>query len=108
MNEMDEIVGQCLVEIQSKKDLSPKLIARNQEILKELGVSHPRLDLIVKLAAENGLSCKLTGAGGGGCAFIHIPPNTPETTLQPLVESLKENEFEFWDTLLGCKGFRVC
>lgn len=40
------------------------------ELLGALGVGHPALDRLVSAALEHGaLAAKLTGAGGGGCAF---------------------------------------
>ena len=29
---------------------------------------------------ESGLQCKLTGAGGGGCAITLLPPSTPHVS----------------------------
>lgn len=55
--------------------LLKKLIEENGKHLETLGVSHPTLETIkVKTAAQPyGLSSKLTGAGGGGCAVTLIP-----------------------------------
>jgi mevalonate kinase len=36
-------------------------------------VSHSSLEAVVKASASEGLSCKLTGAGGGGCAITLLP-----------------------------------
>ena len=45
-----------------------QLMNRNQELLEKIGVSHPKLERLVKVAREKGaLGAKLTGAGGGGC-----------------------------------------
>jgi mevalonate kinase len=44
------------------------LMTKNHELLNEIGVSHPRLEQIVKKLNQYGsLGSKLTGAGGGGC-----------------------------------------
>lgn len=49
------------------------LMSRNQELLRELGVSTPALDRACRVAMEEGaLGAKLTGSGGGG-AIIVIP-----------------------------------
>lgn len=52
-----------------------KLIEENHTHLSTLGVSHPTLELIKSKAAAKpyGLSSKLTGSGGGGCAVTLIP-----------------------------------
>ncbi|XP_038116683.1 LOW QUALITY PROTEIN: mevalonate kinase-like, partial [Culex quinquefasciatus] len=38
-----------------------------------IGVSHPTLERIFRLAEESGFSAKLTGAGGGSCALVFLP-----------------------------------
>jgi len=44
------------------------LMNRNHELLRQIGVSTPRLDRLVARARKAGaLGSKLTGAGGGGC-----------------------------------------
>lgn len=48
----------------------------NQHLLNALGVGHVALDQVCAMAQERGLAAKLTGAGGGGCAIILIPPGT--------------------------------
>ena len=46
----------------------------NHRHLVTLGVSHPSLETIkATTATPFGLSTKLTGAGGGGCAVTLIP-----------------------------------
>jgi len=44
------------------------LMYQNHELLRKIGVSHPKLDHLVETARRAGaLGAKLTGAGGGGC-----------------------------------------
>lgn len=42
----------------------------NQHLLNSLGVGHEAIDIIIRCAAQYGLSAKLTGAGGGGSVII--------------------------------------
>jgi len=51
-----------------------QLIDINGHVLNALGVGHPSLDTVHSIALRHGLHAKLTGAGGGGCAFALIPP----------------------------------
>jgi len=47
------------------------LMFRNHELLRKIGVSHPKLDGLVEAAKRAGaLGAKLTGAGGGGCMIV--------------------------------------
>ncbi|XP_015779539.1 PREDICTED: mevalonate kinase-like [Acropora digitifera] len=51
-----------------------KLIDLNQKLLVTLGVSHNSLDKLCSVTAKYGMHSKLTGAGGGGCAFTLVTP----------------------------------
>jgi len=46
----------------------------NHHLLNLLGVGHASLDTVIAIAQRHSLHAKLTGAGGGGCAFALIPP----------------------------------
>jgi mevalonate kinase len=47
------------------------LMYQNHELLRKIGVLHPKLDHLVKAARRAGaLGAKLTGAGGGGCIIV--------------------------------------
>ena len=47
------------------------LMYQNHELLRKIGVSHPKLDRLVDVARDAGaLGAKLTGAGGGGCIVV--------------------------------------
>jgi len=50
------------------------LMSLNHELLRKIGVSHPKLDRLVNSAKRAGaLGAKLTGAGGGGCVVVVCP-----------------------------------
>jgi len=50
------------------------LMSMNHALLREIGVSHPKLDRLVFAAKRAGaLGAKLTGAGGGGCIIAVCP-----------------------------------
>jgi len=50
------------------------LMYQNHELLRKIGVSHPKLDHLVEVARQAGaLGAKLTGAGGGGCVIVLCP-----------------------------------
>jgi len=47
------------------------LMNMNHELLREIGVSHPRLEQLTSTArAKGALGAKITGAGGGGCIIV--------------------------------------
>lgn len=60
------------------------LMDLNHGLLRTIGVSHERLERIVSVSACYGLSCKLTGAGGGGYAITLVPPNYPTNKLEDM------------------------
>jgi len=79
-----------------------ELVSKNQRLLEQLGVSHPSLDLICKTATEFGLRAKITGAGGGGNAFVLLPPGLESGKLADLQTALKNHGFTSFEvTLFG-------
>ncbi|MHA1400598.1 MAG: mevalonate kinase [Candidatus Heimdallarchaeaceae archaeon] len=47
-----------------------EIMNKNQNLLEELGVGHPKITEILKILENEGsLGAKLTGAGGGGCVI---------------------------------------
>ena len=46
----------------------------NQQLLELIGVGHESLTHVCHICRSHELSCKLTGSGGGGCAFAIIRP----------------------------------
>ena len=49
-----------------------ELMRRNQELLVEVGVSHPRLEALLRAAAPAAEAAKITGAGRGG-SIVALP-----------------------------------
>lgn len=79
----------------------------NQGLLSTCQVSHETLDAICKTAKKYGFSAKLTGAGGGGFAYVLIPPNVNSTKVQDLTNDLKLQGFSVTETSLGGSGVEV-
>lgn len=57
-----------------------ELMNRNQELLREVGVSHPRLEALLEAARPAADGAKLTGAGAGG-SIVALPHPGAETEL---------------------------
>lgn len=84
------------------------LINENHGHLVTLGVSHPSLEAIRSRTAEPyGLSTKLTGAGGGGCAVTLLPDDLKPEDLQRLVDDLIRENFEPYITSVGGSGLGI-
>jgi mevalonate kinase len=59
------------------------MVRTNQHLLRAVGVSHASLDRICAVVDETAgdeAAAKLTGAGGGGCAFVVLRPSNPGKT----------------------------
>ena len=67
------LMAVCLYNTQNLIDL-------NQQLLVTLGVSHSSLDELCCVTSKHGLHSKLTGAGGGGCAFTLVTPGNLKGT----------------------------
>lgn len=79
----------------------------NHCLLSALGVSHAALERIRMAAERYGLSCKLTGAGGGGYAMILVPPSISSSTIDQLSSELVEDGFAVQETNLARAGVQV-
>ncbi|KAI9889814.1 MAG: Mevalonate kinase [Vezdaea aestivalis] len=85
-----------------------ELIRINHGLLVSLGVSHPRLDRIREIVDHAGIGwTKLTGAGGGGCAITMLRPDVPLKTIRDLETRLDTENYEKFETTLGCEGVGV-
>jgi mevalonate kinase len=78
-----------------------ELVATNHALLNGLGVGHAALDLVVSKSLSHSMPAKLTGAGGGGCAFVLVPPRAD---IGALVEALAP--CDCFETTVGGEGVR--
>ena len=76
----------------------------NHSLLQAMGVSHPALEKAVQITKDHGLDCKLTGAGGGGCALALIPPETTDQELEAVRDELTEAGLDAFQAHVGCPG----
>lgn len=92
-------------------NFAPKNIAvhlqANQELLDALGVGHPKLTDICSRAQRLNLTAKMTGAGGGGSAFVLYDDTDNCKHISQLREELTEAGYTVRDHLIGCEGFTV-
>ena len=84
-----------------------ELVDMNQNFLSILGVSHSSLQQICLVTSQYGLDSKLTGAGGGGCAFTLLRSDTPAHSVEAICSKMNDFGFEAWETCLGGVGV-VC
>lgn len=84
-------------------------IYMNQGLLKALNVSHPKLDTICALAWQETYAGKLTGAGGGGYAYILLPPNVKNESIEfrTFLLQLEAKGFDVTMTSLGGSGVKI-
>ncbi|GAA5976130.1 hypothetical protein JCM5350_000325 [Sporobolomyces pararoseus] len=86
-----------------------RLIDQNHQHLVSLGVGHAALEVVRSTTKEEpwGLSTKLTGAGGGGCAVTILPDDFSQESLLALKQALSTAGFVPYSTVVGGRGFGV-
>uniref|UniRef100_A0A182NUR9 dolichyl-P-Glc:Man9GlcNAc2-PP-dolichol alpha-1,3-glucosyltransferase n=1 Tax=Anopheles dirus TaxID=7168 RepID=A0A182NUR9_9DIPT len=78
------------------------LVSVNNNLLRSLGASHASLEQIFAISERYGFASKLTGAGGGGCAFVLLPAGFRELdSYAQLVDALTEAGFRSIETTVG-------
>ena len=96
-----------LIEDQSTYNDIECLVDVNQSLLDSIGVGHPDITKIVNVCRSHSLHSKLTGAGGGGCVFVLLPPYLSEEKLQFVAEELKNLNYDCFRTYLGSSGVHL-
>lgn len=75
---------------------------RNHELLRAMGVSHPRLEDLVRTARDAGAwGAKLSGGGGGGNMIALVPPEALATVQEQL---RRAGARQLWVTRLAASG----
>ena len=65
------------------------------------------MDKVCGTTKKFGLAAKLTGAGGGGCAFALVPPNFDQATMESVVSELGSFGFDVFETTVGGEGLSL-
>ncbi|KMQ91643.1 mevalonate kinase [Lasius niger] len=82
-------------------------IQLNQTMLCNLSLSHPNLNIICLIAQCYGFAGKLTGFGGGGYAYVLLPPAIPEECIKNLLQHLMAEHFINKRAYISCNGVRI-
>jgi mevalonate kinase len=80
-----------------------QLFHRNQQLLKELGVSISDIDKIIEKLDEKKIAAKITGAGGGGC-LIALTSNFSKDEIEDLLQDNQIKSIYFVEC--GVEGLR--
>ncbi|KAL0481190.1 mevalonate kinase [Acrasis kona] len=108
-NRIEEIAATCIQHFEDQEPNSQsilsKLIQDNHILLNEIGAGHEKLDQVVLIASSLGYSAKLTGAGGGGCAYVLLQ-DQDEDRENVLKSQLEKTGFECYVSGIGGKGIR--
>lgn len=80
-----------------------QLVRINHCLLNAMGVGHAALDEVFAVSARHGFACKLTGAGGGGCA-ISLLDDTKDTWEADREKLRQEIDGLGYDTFLSSIG----
>lgn len=92
----------------SKFEQLERLFQINNDLLKAIGVSHPKLEQIFTIAFKRGFFSKLTGAGAGGYVIVLLPENYEcNEVYWKLKEELESAGFGVHVTTAGGEGLRV-
>ncbi|XP_067631778.1 uncharacterized protein Mvk [Eurosta solidaginis] len=85
-----------------------RLFQINNDLLKAIGVTHPKLEQIFAIAFKRGFFSKITGAGAGGYAIVLLPENYESNQVYlKLKEELESAGFGVQSTTAGGNGLRI-
>ncbi len=75
----------------------------NHNLLNVLGVSHPSIEKIRKIATSHGHQAKLTGSGGGGIVLVLA---NPSKSIRSFQEECSDHGFRTYPVQLGGQGIK--
>lgn len=91
-----------------------RLICVNHDLLNALGVGHESLEAIHRVARACGFACKMTGAGGGGCAIVFLGTGAKMEDCgdvnedeKKLKQMLRDAGVKFSEVYFGCAGVKL-
>lgn len=85
-----------------------RLFQINNDLMKAIGVTHPKLEQIFSIAFKRGFFSKLTGAGAGGYVIVLLPENYASNEVYwKLKEELEAAGFGVFATTAGGEGLRM-
>ena len=96
-----------MIELNDINFSSQGLVDTNHHLLNAIGVGHPSLDVVHNVAKQFNLSGKMTGAGGGGCAFIVSDDDLVEADREKLLQKLHNEGIQCWNAKIGCPGVQI-
>jgi len=83
------------------------VIPINDYVLFAMGVGHPILDKVREIASKYNFKSKLTGAGGGGSAFVLIPKTSALSQVNALIQDYSAQGFDCLNVHIGASGVRL-
>ena len=71
LERFSQVTGEGIDAVRSEdRERAGVAMARNHELLRDVGVSHPRVEELLAAVAESSAGAKLTGAGAGGSIVV--------------------------------------
>jgi len=83
------------------------LVRRNRHLLELLEVGHDRIKHVYQLADQFNMPSKLTGAGGGGCVLVLVPPNMTAADTSAFFEGIRTSCMSIYHVVFNSRGVRV-
>ena len=109
IDRIDALVGRLIDWIApgGERDLTAELapvLEELQGLLRGLGVSHERVEAVVKVARGFGCAAKLTGGGGGGCVLCLLRQGMEEGEVERMKAEMEAEGFECLQAEVGHGG----